>query len=81
MGKIKKVLRQLMCLPIKLYQLLISPFIGTHCRFYPSCSQYAIDAIQYYGIGKGLLLSFYRLCRCHPGCKGGYDPVHFNEEN
>ncbi|WP_367608032.1 membrane protein insertion efficiency factor YidD [Legionella sp. W05-934-2] len=81
MVKINTVLRHLICLPIKLYQLIISPLLGEHCRFYPSCSQYAIDAIQHRGIVMGIWLTFHRLCRCHPGCKGGYDPVQLTEEN
>ncbi len=81
MGKIKNFIRQLVCLPIKMYQMCISPFLGTHCRFYPSCSQYALDAIQHRGIILGLFLTCRRLFRCHPGCEGGYDPVHLTEEN
>lgn len=80
MGKIKKILRHLVCLPIRFYQFFIRPVLGAHCRFYPSCSQYAIDAIQYRGIVMGLFLTCRRLCRCHPGCEGGYDPVYLTEE-
>ena len=60
---------------IELYQKFISPLLGKHCRFYPTCSQYALDAINKYGVVKGLFLSFIRLLRCNPFNKGGYDPV------
>ncbi|MCX8064140.1 MAG: membrane protein insertion efficiency factor YidD [Candidatus Hydrogenedentes bacterium] len=60
---------------IRLYQWAISPFLGENCRFYPSCSSYAIEAFQRYGFVKGFMLSFWRLLRCQPLCKGGYDPV------
>ncbi|MBS4169134.1 membrane protein insertion efficiency factor YidD [Parachlamydia sp. AcF125] len=60
---------------IRLYQLLISPMLGPICRFTPSCSQYAMEAIQKYGISKGARLAFSRICRCNPRCLGGHDPV------
>ena len=60
---------------IRLYQLMISPIIGPSCRFYPSCSQYAIEAIKIHGIFKGCFLALRRVLRCHPGCEGGLDPV------
>ena len=60
---------------IKLYQRFISPLLGNRCRFYPTCSQYALDAISKYGVLKGVFISFKRIMRCHPFNKGGYDPV------
>lgn len=72
MGKIRYILA---IYPIKLYQYLISPYFGNCCRFYPSCSQYMIEAIEKKGIFKGLTLGIYRLLRCHPWAKGGIDPV------
>ena len=60
---------------IRTYRLLISPLLPTSCRFYPTCSAYSQEAIDRYGVGKGLLLTMRRLARCHPWCKGGYDPV------
>jgi len=60
---------------IKFYKRVISPLKGRTCRFYPSCSQYAIDAIEKYGVVKGIYLSAKRILRCHPFCDGGYDPV------
>ena len=60
---------------IKLYQIFISPLFGPCCRFYPSCSAYAIDAIRKKGALKGSYLAVKRLLRCHPFNPGGYDPV------
>ena len=60
---------------IKLYQLTLSPFLGNCCRFYPSCSHYAADAIKAHGPLKGTLLALWRILRCAPWSKGGYDPV------
>lgn len=60
---------------IRLYRLLISPLLGPRCRFYPSCSRYAIEALQKHGLRRGLWLSVRRITRCHPGCPGGVDPV------
>jgi putative membrane protein insertion efficiency factor len=60
---------------IRAYQYLISPLLGNHCRFYPSCSHYAVEAIRVHGPGHGLWLSLRRLSRCHPWHAGGYDPV------
>lgn len=64
---------------IRLYQLIISPILGPSCRFYPSCSQYSIEAIKTYGIFKGCFLAVRRVLRCHPGCEGGLDPVPTKE--
>jgi uncharacterized protein len=60
---------------IKLYQLALSPFFGQHCRFTPTCSQYAIESMQVHGALKGFFLTIKRLSRCHPWHVGGYDPV------
>ena len=60
---------------IRGYQLLISPIKGNICRFQPTCSEYARQSIQKYGVIRGGWLTFKRLCRCHPWAKGGYDPV------
>lgn len=60
---------------IRFYQVVISPYLGNRCRFYPSCSNYAIQSIEKYGLLKGGFLSFRRIFRCHPFHKGGYDPV------
>lgn len=60
---------------IKAYKILISPLLGPSCRFYPSCSSYAIEAIRVYGLWGGILLSAKRILKCHPLHPGGYDPV------
>ena len=63
------------CGVIRLYQVMISPLLPPACRFYPSCSMYAMQAIARYGLWKGLGLSGRRLLRCHPLHPGGWDPV------
>ena len=60
---------------IKFYQVAISPYIGPHCRFMPTCSEYAYIAINRFGILKGSYLAIRRILKCHPFHKGGYDPV------
>lgn len=60
---------------ITLYQYLLSPFLGRQCRFAPSCSEYANEAIIRYGVLKGTWLGMRRILRCHPWHPGGYDPV------
>jgi len=66
---------------IRFYQKSISPFFPARCRFTPTCSQYALEAIQYHGARKGSYLAFKRLCKCHPFYKGDvYDPVPKGEK-
>ncbi len=60
---------------IRFYQRRISPLMGPHCRYSPTCSQYALEAIQTYGILCGGWLGFKRILRCHPFSRGGFDPV------
>lgn len=60
---------------IRVYQVTLSRVLGSNCRFYPSCSQYAYEAIERYGLGRGSWLALCRLGRCHPFHPGGYDPV------
>ncbi len=61
---------------IRFYRACISPLMGPgKCRYTPTCSEYAIEAIQKYGVLKGGILGIKRVLRCHPGCPGGYDPV------
>lgn len=60
---------------IKVYRIAISPLLGNRCRFYPSCSAYAIEALEKHGAVKGTVLTMKRICRCHPLCEGGFDPV------
>ena len=68
-------MRILIRLLIRGYQLAISPLLGPRCRFYPSCSQYALEAVTRYGALRGSWLALRRLLRCHPFNPGGYDPV------
>ena len=60
---------------IRFYQKNISPIKKPCCRFYPTCSEYAVEAIEKYGALKGSLMAAWRILRCNPFCKGGYDPV------
>jgi hypothetical protein len=69
------VLRRVAVLPIRAYQLLLSPMVGQRCKYYPSCSEYAAQAIGRYGILRGLVLAGWRLLRCNPWSQGGFDPV------
>ena len=61
---------------IRIYQLVLSPTLGGNCRFQPTCSQYAIDALNEHGIFKGVFLSLKRIAKCHPFHPGGFDPVN-----
>ena len=60
---------------IKAYRYGISPLLGPSCRFFPSCSEYAAQAVEKYGAGRGAWLALKRIARCHPWHPGGYDPV------
>ncbi len=68
-------LRRLVLVPLRLYQRLISPALGARCKYYPSCSEYAAQAIERFGILRGLVLAGWRLLRCNPWSHGGFDPV------
>jgi hypothetical protein len=59
---------------IRVYQRLLSPLLGNVCRFEPSCSRYAVECLKLHGAARGSLLSFLRLCKCHPFHPGGHDP-------
>ena len=69
------LLRRVVVAPIRLYQAVVSPAIGQRCRYYPSCSEYAVQAISRFGILRGLVLAVWRLLRCNPFSNGGLDPV------
>ena len=77
--RLARALSRLLALPliglVKIYRLFLSPLVGQHCRFTPTCSVYAIEALQTHGAIKGSLLAAHRIGRCHPWCEGGYDPV------
>jgi putative membrane protein insertion efficiency factor len=68
------ITRMLMSL-IRAYQLLLSPWIGQGCRFEPTCSRYALAALERHGAAAGCYLALARIARCHPFCAGGHDPV------
>ena len=70
-----KLFRWVFIIPIKLYKLLLSPLLPMACRFTPSCSEYAEQAIKKYGIVKGCALAAKRISKCHPWGGHGYDPV------
>ena len=67
-------IRALAILPIRVYQRLIPPVAGTRCKYFPSCSEYAAQAIREFGILRGLILAGWRLLRCNPWSHGGFDP-------
>ncbi|SDO07070.1 hypothetical protein SAMN04487957_103228 [Halomonas shengliensis] len=72
---LRQVLGWLMIALVRLYQVTLSPLLGPRCRYWPSCSSYAIEAIRVHGPWRGGLLAARRIARCHPGCEGGIDPV------
>ncbi|HEY9572700.1 MAG TPA: membrane protein insertion efficiency factor YidD [Pusillimonas sp.] len=69
------MIKMLLIAPIRFYQYFLSPWLGRNCRFTPTCSAYAIQAIEVHGALCGLWLAVRRIGRCHPWCRGGYDPV------
>ncbi|MGE0882391.1 MAG: membrane protein insertion efficiency factor YidD [Blastocatellales bacterium] len=69
-------MKQLAIIMLRFYKLAISPMLPPACRFTPTCSEYATEAIAKYGFLKGSALGLKRLARCHPFSQGGYDPVH-----
>ncbi|MFZ0790147.1 MAG: membrane protein insertion efficiency factor YidD [Chromatiaceae bacterium] len=71
---------RLLIVVIRIYQYLISPLIGPHCRFHPSCSHYSVEAIQRHGAMHGSYLALRRLARCHPWHPGGIDPVPLKKQ-
>jgi uncharacterized protein len=73
--RLREVPRRVVMLPIRGYQKFISPGLPPSCRFSPSCSQYALEAVSKHGALKGMWLGARRLVRCHPFNPGGYDPV------
>lgn len=68
-------MKPLLLVLIRFYRYAISPLLGQRCRFFPSCSAYAAEAIEKYGVLKGTRLGLRRLSRCHPWNPGGFDPV------
>ena len=74
-------MRYLVALLIRLYQWTVSPLLGPVCRFHPSCSHYALEAVLRFGVLRGSALTLARLARCHPWHPGGFDPVPAAERN
>lgn len=68
-------MKNVMIALVRFYQRQISPFLGNHCRFSPTCSEYALQAFQKYSFLKAFFLSIKRILRCNPLCKSGYDPL------
>jgi len=68
-------MRRILAFLIKAYQWLLSPVLGNNCRFHPSCSEYALQALDTHGSLRGCYLALRRIARCHPWHEGGYDPV------
>ena len=68
-------MKSLLQLPVRAYRWLLSPMLGSNCRYQPSCSAYALEAIGKHGAARGGWMSFRRVCRCHPWGGEGYDPV------
>jgi putative membrane protein insertion efficiency factor len=68
-------LRSLVVLPVRLYRRLVSPVLPKRCKYHPSCSEYAVEAVRSYGVLRGVVLAGWRLLRCNPWSHGGFDPV------
>lgn len=75
MKELTKLVSELLILPVRFYQLCISPMLPRSCRFTPTCSQYAVEALRKHGPLKGSWLAIRRILRCHPWGGSGYDPV------
>jgi len=73
--KISELISRPLVWAVRLYQIALSPLLSPNCRYYPTCSEYSIEALKKYGLLKGILLAFKRIIRCHPGMPGGFDPV------
>jgi putative membrane protein insertion efficiency factor len=74
-GDIARAIRAVVVAPVAVYQRLISPALPRRCKYEPTCSRYAVQAVGEYGILRGLVLATWRLLRCNPWSHGGYDPV------
>ena len=69
-------MRQVVALPIHAYRMLVSPLLGARCRYHPSCSRYALDALEEFGVVRGSVLAGWRILRCNPWSRGGVDYAH-----
>ncbi len=72
---IRKAVRRFLIFLVRVYQLVLSPYLGRQCRFVPTCSNYFIEAVRKYGSIRGGAMGVWRILRCHPLARGGYDPV------
>lgn len=72
---LRRLPRQVLMAPVRFYRFFLSPWLGSACRFEPTCSAYALQALERHGALRGSALSAGRLMRCHPWCNGGFDPV------
>jgi uncharacterized protein len=68
-------LRELVLLPVRLYRRIVSPVLPSRCKYHPSCSAYAVEAVRSYGVVRGTVLAGWRILRCNPWSHGGFDPV------
>ncbi len=75
------MIKKILIKTIRLYQLILSPILGSNCRFEPTCSQYFIEAVEMNGALKGSVMGIKRLLKCHPWHPGGFDPVCKNHQN
>jgi putative membrane protein insertion efficiency factor len=73
-NSLRAVMRWLLVLPVRFYQVAIGPLLPKVCRFHPSCSEYFIQAVEKHGAVRGVVKGIRRICRCHPWNRGGYDP-------
>ena len=74
-GRVGKWAGEVLVGMARFYQVAISPLLGAHCRYEPSCSEYFIQSVRQRGLLRGVPSGIWRVCRCHPWAKGGYDPV------
>jgi uncharacterized protein len=74
-GRASSLVRSAVLAPVLLYQRFISPAIPRRCKYEPTCSRYAVQAVRRHGVGRGFVLALWRLLRCNPWSDGGYDPV------
>jgi putative membrane protein insertion efficiency factor len=70
-----RLMVEVLIIPVRAYQKLLSPLLGNHCRFAPSCSKYAMEALRVHGVFRGSVLAAWRILRCNPLGRSGYDPV------
>ena len=76
----RRVVREACVAPLRLYRLTVSPLLPRSCRFEPTCSAYAIEAVLHHGVARGAWLALRRLARCHPAHEAGLDPVPARQE-